>query len=73
MNGVVTTAPQLGRAAFDGTTGMQSLECAADGVPATSFAGICVMDLLDVHVVELEQHTHARVPPCSTTRTRVIS
>ena len=55
MNGVVTTAPQLGRAAFDGTTGTQSLECAADGVPATSFAGICVMDLLDVHVVELEQ------------------
>ena len=55
MDGVVTTAPALGRAAFDGTTGPQSLECTANGVPATSFAGLCVLGLLDLPLNEPSQ------------------
>ena len=47
MDGVTTVKPALGSAAFDGTTGPQSLECTADGVPGSDFAGVCVMGLLD--------------------------
>ena len=57
MNGVVTTAPQLGRAAFDGTTGTQSPQlmvfprCMCDGSLRRACGG-----------------AYTRVPPCSTTR-----